>query len=147
MAAALKGLTKGFTYDKKGNWRKRSGKTQKCSNVIGNKSKSTKFHIKFPKRERAAKCYKQYASVTKMKQKDYAIVRRQKQTTDASAKRKVTMFDPQHPGARSWSQEPQPGRRTSLTTGRTEELDLVLTVADRKRPSSSKCNVTTRANG
>ena len=35
LAADLRGLIKGFTYDKKGNWKKRNGKTQKCSNVIG----------------------------------------------------------------------------------------------------------------
>ena len=57
------------------------------------------------------------------------------------------MFDSQHPGAHSWSQEPQSGKGTSLTTGRTKELDLVLTVADRTRPSSPKCNVSARASG
>ena len=73
LAADLRGLKKGFTYDKKGNWKRRSSKTQKCSYVVGNKSKSTNCRIIYTKRERPVKCME--ASVAKMKQNDYAIVR------------------------------------------------------------------------
>ena len=86
LAADLRGLIKGFTYDKKGNWKKRNGKTQKCSNVIGNKSKSTNCQINYTKRERPAKCMQAVRECHKDETKPLRNSSKRKQTTDASAK-------------------------------------------------------------
>ena len=86
LAADLRGLIKGFTYDKKGNWKKRNGKTQKCSNVIGNKSKSTNCQINYTKRERPAKCMQAVRECHKDETKPLGNSSKRKQTTDASAK-------------------------------------------------------------
>ena len=42
--------------------------------------------------------------------------------------------------------EPMSGKGTSFTKGRTNERDFVFEVAERIRPSSPKCNLSTRAN-
>ena len=53
----------------------------------------------------------------------------------------------EHPGARSWSQEPHNGKGTSLTKGRTKEPFEVFTTADRVTPSSPMFSLVNRARG
>ena len=61
----------------KDNWKKRSGNTQKRSNVIGNKSKGTNCHISYTKRERPANCMHAVRECGKDEKNDYAMVQKE----------------------------------------------------------------------